>query len=80
MYENLISIMKTEGITFLQLGELLQCRYQTVSDTVNGVMKKGFSFDDACKIQKVFFPQYDIYYLFKRNITQNTNECSISLL
>lgn len=65
-YQNLLSAMKNENITFLQIGELLDCRYQTVSDTANGVTKKGFYFDDACKIQKVFFPKYDMHYLFKR--------------
>ena len=58
--------MKTEKVTFAQMGELLECRYQTVSDIVNGVTKKGFYFDDACKIHKVFFPKYDMEYLFKR--------------
>jgi len=67
MYENLINAMKTENVTFLQMGELLECRYQTVSDTTNGVTKKGFNFDDACEIQRVFFPQYDLQYLFKRS-------------
>lgn len=58
--------MKTEKITFLQIAELLDCRYQTVSDVANGVTKKGFYYEDACKIQKVFFPKYDMEYLFKR--------------
>lgn len=66
MYVNLITAMKAENITFTQLGGILGLRYQTVSDTVNGVTKKGFSFDDACKIHKEFFPKYDIHYLFQR--------------
>lgn len=65
-YQNLLIAMKDEGVTFLQIGELLDCRYQTVSDTANGNTKKGFYFDDACKIQKVFFPKYDVHYLFRR--------------
>lgn len=40
MYTNLIEVMKSEKITFAQIGELLGCRYQTVSDIVNGVTKK----------------------------------------
>lgn len=66
MYENLLEAMKVEKITFLQMGELLDCRYQTVSDVANGVTKKGFYYEDACKIQKVFFPKYNMEYLFKR--------------
>ena len=66
LYIHLLELMKAEKITFAQMGELLECRYQTVSDIVNGVTKKGFYFDDACKIYKVFFPKYDMEYLFKR--------------
>ena len=67
MYRNLLEIMKIEKVTFLQLGELLNCRYQTVSDIANGVTKKGFYYDDACKIHRVFFPKYDMAYLFERS-------------
>lgn len=66
MYVNLLEAMKVEKVTFLQMGELLDCRYQTVSDVANGVTKKGFYYEDACKIQKVFFPKYNMEYLFKR--------------
>lgn len=66
MYKNLLEAMKVEKVTFLQMGELLECRYQTVSDIANGATKKGFYFEDACKIQRVFFPKYNIEYLFKR--------------
>lgn len=58
--------MKVEKVTFLQIAELLDCRYQTVSDVVNGVTKKGFYYEDACKIRKVFFPKYDMEHLYKR--------------
>lgn len=66
VYPNLIEVMKNEKITFTQIGELLECRYQTVSDIVNGNTIKGFHYEDACKIHKVFFPKYDMEYLFKR--------------
>ncbi len=66
MYSNLLEVMKSEKVTFAQIGELLGCRYQTVSDIANGNTQKGFYFDDACKIHKIFFPKYDISYLFKR--------------
>lgn len=67
MYNNLLELMKIEKVTFAQIGELLECRYQTVSDIANGVTKKGFYYDDAYKIHKVFFPKYDMEYLFKRS-------------
>ena len=40
MYRNFLTAMKDEGVTFAQIGSLLGCRYQTVSDTVNGETKK----------------------------------------
>lgn len=66
MYRNLLEAMKNEKVTFAQMGELLDCRYQTVSDVTNGVTKKGFYYEDACKIHKVFFPKYSMQYLFER--------------
>lgn len=66
MYSNLLNVMKLEKVTFAQIGELLGCRYQTVSDIANGETKKGFYYEDACKIHRVFFPKYNIEYLFAR--------------
>lgn len=68
MYLNLLNAMKTEGITFIQIGNLIgYSRYQTVSDIVNGETKKGFYYEDAEKIQKVLFPKYSMDYLFARD-------------
>ena len=66
MYNNLLRLMKVENVTFLQIGELLGYRYQTVSNIVNGETKKGFYYEDAVKIHKVLLPEYDRDYLFKR--------------
>lgn len=66
MYSNLLEVMKVEKVTFLQMGELLGYRYQTVSDIVNGATKNGFYYEDALKIQKVLFPKYSPDYLFNR--------------
>lgn len=41
MYRNFLTAMKDEGVTFAQIGSLLGCRYQTVSDTVNGETKRA---------------------------------------
>lgn len=70
MYKNLLETMKIEKVTFLQMGELLGCRYQTVSDIANGETQKGFYYEDACKIQKVFFPKYSMEFLFERTKNQ----------
>ena len=50
VYQNLLEAMKTEKVTFLQMGKLLDCQYQTVSSIVNGSTKKGFYYEDAYKI------------------------------
>ncbi|MCC3394985.1 DNA-binding protein [Clostridiales bacterium AHG0011] len=67
MYRNFLVAMKDEGVTFCQIGSLLGCRYQTVSDTVNGETKKGFYYEDAVAIRDVLFPKYNLDYLFKRD-------------
>lgn len=66
MYIHLLNAMKEEGVTFKQIGSLLNCRYQTVSNAANGVTKKGFYYEDACRIQEIFFPAYDLRGLFLR--------------
>lgn len=67
VYPNLLSAMETKNITFSQMADLLGCRYQTVSDNIRGNTEKGIYFDDAKKIWKVFFPEYDFMWLFLRN-------------
>ena len=67
IYKNLLEAMKKENVTFKQIGNLLDCRYQTVSDIVNGVTKKGFYYDDAIIIQRVLFPAHSPEYLFQRD-------------
>ena len=34
----------------------------------DGTVKSGFSIDEALQIKKIFFPEYDVEYLFKRDI------------
>lgn len=63
MYKNLLNVMKQRNITATQIAELLEVRIATVSDKVNG--KSRFYFDEAIKIKKVFFPEYEIEYLFE---------------
>ncbi len=66
MYNNLIQVMKLKKVTFTQIAELLGCQLNTVSDKSDGTVKSGFSIDEALLIKKVFFPEYDIEYLFRR--------------
>lgn len=66
MYYNLIKVMKEKKITYSQIAELLKCQLRTVSDKANGEVEAGFSIDEAIIIKKVFFPEYDIFFLFEK--------------
>ncbi len=67
MYKRLIQAMKSKNVTTTQIANLLGCRIATVSDKINGSVECGFSFSEASKIKKVFFPEYDIEYLFEKD-------------
>ena len=62
MYRNLIESMKKHKVSQTQIADLLDVRQATVSDKINGYSK--FYFDEALKIKKVFFPSYEIEFLF----------------
>ena len=66
MYNNLLEAMKAEKITHIQIGELLNYRYQTISDIINGKTKSGFYYKDAVRIQRVLLPKYSMDYLFEK--------------
>ena len=66
MYKNFLNVMKEKGITYKQIASILGCKYQTISDTVNGITKKGFYYEDAVKIREAFFPEYDMSFLYAR--------------
>lgn len=69
MYSNLLKVMKLKGVTGIQIANLLECRQATISDKLNGCVASGFSFDEAAKMKKVLFPEYDYDYLFAREGT-----------
>lgn len=69
MYSRLLTAMKKKNITTTQIANLLNCRIATISDKINGVVECGFYFDEAVKVKQVFFPEYDIEYLFAKNET-----------
>lgn len=63
MLKNLLNVLDEKSITYSQLAEAIGYkRYATVSEKVNG--KTKFTFDEALKIKNVFFPEYDLEYLF----------------
>ncbi|MGF7145968.1 hypothetical protein HNQ56_004416 [Anaerotaenia torta] len=66
MYENLMSAMHRKHITYSQIAKLLKCQLRTVSDKAKGDIEAGFSIDEALLIKNVYFPEYDIGFLFAR--------------
>lgn len=66
MYKNLMFAMDEKKITFTQIAELLSCQLRTVSDKCKGLTKSEFSVSEALLIKRVFFPEYDFDWLFKK--------------
>lgn len=66
MLERLEEARKAKKITYQQIAELLgYTKSSTISEKFQG--KTNFSFDEAVKIQAVFFPEYDLRFLFDKN-------------
>lgn len=68
MLANLEKVRKQKNITLADMADLLEVRYQTVSEKIDG--KSDFKFGEALKIQEEFFPEYEIKYLFLNENTQ----------
>lgn len=59
---NINDIRKREGVSIVEMADLIGVRYQTLSDKLNGVY--DFKFGEAKKIRDEFFPSYDLSFLF----------------
>ena len=66
MYQNLKLVMNRKKITIRQIAELLNSREATISDKINGNVSCGFYFDEAIRIKKVFFCEYNLEWLFEK--------------
>lgn len=64
---NIEEIRKKEGVSIVDIADSLGVRSQTVSDKLNG--RYEFKFGEAKKIQKEFFPSYDLVFLFSEKNT-----------
>ncbi|UTH01664.1 helix-turn-helix transcriptional regulator [Macrococcoides canis] len=62
MLTNLEKVRKEKGVSLVDIADTLKVRYQTVSDKING--KSEFKFGEALIIKNVYFPEYDIEFLF----------------
>lgn len=65
MYANLEQQRKVKNITLVDIADLLGIKYQTVREKIDG--KSSFKFEEAEKIKKNFFPEYEIEYLFSKD-------------
>lgn len=62
MLNNLNEIRKQKGVSLTDIADVLHVKYQTVADKING--KYDFKFREAVKIQEIFFPEYQLKFLF----------------
>lgn len=62
MLNNLEEIRKKKNVTLVDMADLLNVRYQTIADKING--KSSFKFSEALEIQEKFFPEYELKFLF----------------
>jgi len=63
VYNNLRAEMARNNVTVGNLAEILNVRYATVSDKLNGRFR--FYYDEAIKIRNHFFPDCSLEYLFE---------------
>ncbi|MBF0770251.1 XRE family transcriptional regulator [Staphylococcus warneri] len=70
MLKNFNDIRKEKKVSLVDLADLLEVRYQTVADKINGV--SDFKFGEALLIKNKHFPEYDIEYLFEKEKENQT--------
>ncbi|MFS7200603.1 XRE family transcriptional regulator [Carnobacterium divergens] len=69
MLKNLEVALSEKKITRSQVASILgYTRYATISDKIEG--KTTFSFDEALKIKRAFFPEYELEFLFAKEELQ----------
>ncbi|HES3276647.1 TPA: helix-turn-helix transcriptional regulator [Streptococcus pyogenes] len=59
---NIDKARKEKGIAIVDMADFLGVRSQTVSDKIQGIY--DFKFPEAVSLQREFFPEYDLEYLF----------------
>ncbi len=71
MLKNFNDIRKDKKVSLVDLGDLLEVRYQTVADKINGV--SDFKFGEALLIKNTYLPEYDIEFLFEKEKEKQTS-------
>lgn len=62
MLKNFDEARRINKVTLTDIADLLEVRYQTISDKVSGV--SGFKFDEAFLVHQKFFSNYSFEWLF----------------
>lgn len=62
MLNNLDKARRDKGVAIMDIADLLNVRSQTVTEKIQG--KYDFKFMEALTIQREFFPEYELIYLF----------------
>jgi transcriptional regulator with XRE-family HTH domain len=65
--KNIERIRKEKNVSLVDIADSLGVKAQTVREKING--DSDFKFGEALKIQKEFFPEYDLAYLFTEDIS-----------
>lgn len=65
--KNIERIRKEKNVSLVDIADSLGVKAQTVREKING--DSDFKFGEALKIQKEFFPEYDITYLFMEDVS-----------
>ena len=63
--KNIEYIRKEKGVSLVDIADCLNLKSQTVREKING--DSDFKFGEALKVQQIFFPEFDIVYLFKEH-------------
>lgn len=69
MYRNLEAEMARHKVTKTDIAKLLELRYATVLDKMNGHSR--FFYDEAKKIKEQFFTEISLEYLFEASCEKN---------
>lgn len=72
MFRNLEAEMARNRINKNDLAKLLEVRYATVLDRMNG--RYRFYFDDVLLIRDTFFPKLTLEYLFENDKQEEVGE------
>lgn len=65
MYPNLISALKSKGISNTAAAATIKMPEPTFRSKINGRSQCGFTVDEAFSIKFNLFPELDIMYLFE---------------